>query len=132
MAGDYYEVLGVERDASEAEIRRAYRKLVFKVHPDHNPNTTDRANELFQILQRAYNTLCDPDLRAEHDRITASPSADPDSARPEPEPKRARFGEIAIDGLWVGLALAFLILIVSLLGGWIMSLIGAKPDNPLF
>ena len=64
---DYYEVLGIGRDATEEEIRRAFRKLAFKYHPDHNHD--DRAGERFKEVNEAYEVLSDPDKRAAYDRF---------------------------------------------------------------
>lgn len=65
---DYYEVLGVSRNASEEEIKRAYRKLAVKFHPDKNP-TDPHAEEKFKELGQAYDVLMDADKRAAYDRF---------------------------------------------------------------
>lgn len=64
---DYYEVLGVERNATDEEIRRAFRKLAFKYHPDHNQE--DKTGEKFKEVNEAYEVLSDPDKRAAFDRF---------------------------------------------------------------
>lgn len=64
---DYYEVLGVGRSASEAEIKGAYRKLAVKHHPDKNPDNPD-SEEMFKEATEAYEVLSDPDKRARYDR----------------------------------------------------------------
>ena len=64
---DYYEVLGIDRNATEEEIRRAFRKLAFKYHPDHNHE--DMAGEKFKEVNEAYEVLSDPDKRAAYDRF---------------------------------------------------------------
>ena len=65
---DYYEVLTIERSASEEEVKRAYRKLAVKFHPDKNPNDSE-AEEKFKELGEAYDVLIDPDKRAAYDRF---------------------------------------------------------------
>jgi molecular chaperone DnaJ len=63
---DYYEVLGVPRNASEQEIKSAYRKLALKHHPDRNPGDT-QAEERFKEAAQAYGVLGDPDKRRRYD-----------------------------------------------------------------
>jgi molecular chaperone DnaJ len=65
---DYYEVLGVEHNVSEQEIKRAYRKLAVKFHPDKNPDDP-HAEEKFKELGEAYDVLIDSDKRAAYDRF---------------------------------------------------------------
>src|ERR1700737_284710 len=65
---DYYEVLGVGRNASEEEVKRAYRKLAVKFHPDKNPDDP-HAEEKFKELGEAYDVLMDADKRAAYDRF---------------------------------------------------------------
>ena len=64
---DYYEVLGVERDTSEEDVKRAYRKLAVKFHPDKNPGD-QAAEDRFKELGEAYEILIDPQKRAAYDR----------------------------------------------------------------
>lgn len=64
---DYYEVLGIARNATDEEIKRAFRKLAFKYHPDHNPD--DGAEGKFKEVNEAYEMLSDPDKRVAYDRF---------------------------------------------------------------
>lgn len=65
---DYYEVLGVSREAGEAEIKKAYRRAAMKYHPDRNPDD-DAAAERFKEIQEAYDVLSDAQKRAAYDRF---------------------------------------------------------------
>jgi molecular chaperone DnaJ len=65
---DYYEVLGLERSSSEEEIKRAYRRLAVKFHPDKNPDDP-HAEEKFKELGEAYDVLIDGNKRAAYDRF---------------------------------------------------------------
>jgi molecular chaperone DnaJ len=65
---DYYEILGVPRDASEAEIKKAFRQLALKYHPDRNPGDK-LAEEKFKEINEAYSCLSDPEKRANYDRF---------------------------------------------------------------
>ena len=66
MAKDYYEILGVERNASPEDIKSSYKDLAFKYHPDRNPGDKD-AEERFKEINEAYQVLNDRDKRARYD-----------------------------------------------------------------
>lgn len=68
---DFYEVLEVSRDASDEDIKRAYRKQALKYHPDRNPGDKE-AEERFKECSAAYQILCDPEKRAQYDRFGAA------------------------------------------------------------
>lgn len=70
---DFYKILGLPRNASEDEIKKAYRKLALKYHPDKNPNNKE-AEEKFKEASRAYETLKDPKRRQLYDRYGENPS----------------------------------------------------------
>ena len=65
---DYYQVLGVSREASEEEIKKAYRKLVFQHHPDRNPNGKDAEAKIREI-NAAYEIVGDAEKRRSYDRL---------------------------------------------------------------
>jgi molecular chaperone DnaJ len=66
---DYYEVLGVTREASEQEIKTAYRRLAMQHHPDRNPDRQEEAGEKFKEITEAYSVLADAQKRAAYDRF---------------------------------------------------------------
>src|SRR6516165_7226307 len=68
---DYYEILGVARTAKEEEIKKAYRKLARKYHPDLNPNNK-QSEEKFKEIQEAYEVLSDADKRKKYDQLGAN------------------------------------------------------------
>ena len=67
MAADYYDILGVARDADKDELKRAYRRLARKYHPDVNKEAG--AEEKFKEINRAYEVLSEPEIRARYDRF---------------------------------------------------------------
>ncbi len=65
---DYYQALGVERDASAEQIKKAYRSLAMKHHPDRNPGDKT-AESKFKVIQKAYQILSDPEKRRAYDQF---------------------------------------------------------------
>ena len=70
---DYYEVLSVSRDSSEKEIRKAFKKLALKWHPDkHQGDEKKKAEERFTEINEAFEVLSDPDKRKRYDTLGAN------------------------------------------------------------
>ena len=78
---DYYSLLGIKRHANPGEIKQAYRKMVFRYHPDRNPDDEQAAEKFKQVLE-AYETLSDTEKRATYDdatrRVEDAPKEDQD------------------------------------------------------
>ena len=68
MEEDYYKILGVEKDATTDQIKKAYRRTAIKYHPDRNPNNKE-AEEKFKQAAEAYEVLSDPEKRAKYDQF---------------------------------------------------------------
>ena len=69
MPKDYYKILGISSSASDAEIKKAYRKLAMQYHPDKNPGKEEWANQRFKEINEAYGVLGDPEKRKQYDRF---------------------------------------------------------------
>jgi DnaJ-class molecular chaperone len=69
MAKDYYGILGVPRNTSDEEIKKAYRKLAMQYHPDRNPGNENWANEKFKEINEAYGVLGEPRKRKQYDQF---------------------------------------------------------------
>jgi molecular chaperone DnaJ len=93
---DYYAVLGVSRDASADEIKKAFRNLAMRYHPDRNPDDVD-AERRFRDAVESYETLSDPEKRMRYDRL--GPLYRPDGKPPSPEDLREAVSD-ALSGLF--------------------------------
>ncbi|MBF0561514.1 MAG: J domain-containing protein [Alphaproteobacteria bacterium] len=94
---DPYELLGLRRDASPDEIKKAYRRLARTCHPDNNPNDA-RAEEHFKQISGAYQLLSDPDKRARFDRGEIDAMGQEPLRRARPHSRSAGFGSAGFGG----------------------------------
>ena len=69
MGKNYYDLLGVDKNASEAEIKKNYKKLAMKHHPDRNPKNRDEAEKTFKEISNAYKVLTDPQKKNIYDQF---------------------------------------------------------------
>jgi curved DNA-binding protein len=69
MAKDYYQILGVPKNATKEQIKKAYRKLAMQCHPDRNPGKEAWANEKFKEINEAFSVLGDPEKRKQYDQF---------------------------------------------------------------
>ena len=95
---DYYKVLGVKTNASQAEIKSAYRKLARKSHPDLNPNS--EAGRQFALLSKAYHTLIDPQERAYYDEKLREQKNRSYSILDSDNPHAKRARNLAVQAKW--------------------------------
>ena len=95
---DYYKVLGVKTNASQAEIKSAYRKLARKNHPDLNPDT--EAGRQFALLSKAYHTLIDPQERAYYDDQLSAQKNRSYSILDSNNPHAKRARNLAVQAKW--------------------------------
>ena len=94
---DYYEVLGVQKGASEEEIKKAYKKMARKYHPDLNPDNKE-AEEKFKEVNEAYEVLSDADKKARYDQYGFA-GVDPNF---NPNAGGARRDDRGADARWQG------------------------------
>ena len=95
---DYYRILGVKQNASQTEIKSAYRKLARKSHPDLNPNS--EAGKQFAILSKAYHTLNDPQERAYYDEQLKAQKNRSYSILDSNNPHAKRARNLAVQAKW--------------------------------
>ena len=66
---NYYDVLELDKSSTDDEIKKSYRKLAMKWHPDKNPENVEEASTKFQLIGEAYDVLCDPEKRSIYDQF---------------------------------------------------------------
>ncbi len=66
---DYYKLMGLKRDATDDQIKKAFKKLAIRYHPDKNQDNPEAAKKKFQEIANAYETLSDPDKRRVYDQL---------------------------------------------------------------
>ena len=71
---DYYQILGVSRHATSGDIKKAFRQLVLRYHPDRNPGNSKEAEDKFKQINEAYEVLGDEQNRWQYDRLLSGPS----------------------------------------------------------
>ena len=71
---DYYQILGVTKDASAEDIKKAFRRLALRYHPDRNPGNTEESEEKFKEINEAHEVLGDERKRQEYDQIISQPA----------------------------------------------------------
>ena len=97
---DYYEILGVSRDASQDEVKKAYRKKAKELHPDKNPKSRAKAETEFKSATEAYEVLSDPEKRAQFDRYGhAGPAQGFDFTSTDFRRAREAFSDFGFGGL---------------------------------
>ena len=91
---DYYEVLGVDRNASDADVKKAYRRLAMRYHPDRNPDQGEETANRFKEAKRAYEVLSDADKRAAYDQFGHAGVEAGAGGGPSGDPFNTIFGDI--------------------------------------
>ncbi len=88
---NYYEILEVSKDAEQDEIKKSYRTLALKWHPDKNPTNREEAEKKFKEIAEAYQVLSDPDKRKEYDLFSSNPSQNFDNNNEGNKPRPFHF-----------------------------------------
>ncbi len=130
---DYYQILGVARNATGEEIRRAFRRLAFRYHPDHNHE--DGAEEKFKEINQAYEVLSNPKKRAVYDvRLSSSYIRTQATYKPNMSPRATTVDQNELirvimqkDSPWWAKGLAFVGLFADIYLRTKESYRGAKP-----
>lgn len=91
---DYYEILGLTRGATDREIKKAYKKLSIKWHPDRNKENEDEAKEMFMEISNAYEALIDPQKRQAYNRGGKKAVEEVEQEKGNAHVKRDIFGRI--------------------------------------
>lgn len=89
---DYYSLLGIKRAASPDEVKRAYRRMVFRYHPDRNPGDDAAAGKFKQVLD-AYAVLSDGAKRKVYDAVSHTAEAEEEPEEPQAEAQDSQFGD---------------------------------------
>lgn len=101
---DYYEILGVNKGAAEADIKKAYRRIAMKNHPDRNPDN-EKAEEIFKEATEAYEVLSNKEKKAAYDQYGHA-GVDPNSGFGGPGGGADNFSDILVMSLVISLAVA--------------------------
>ena len=105
VAKDYYRILDLPRNATNEQIKKAYRKLAMQYHPDRNPGEEQWANEKFKDINEAFSVLGDPDKRRQYDQFGTVGAAGDISDSPF---TRTTFEDLMKDFGGAGLGFGFL------------------------
>eukprot|EP00736_Rhodelphis_marinus_P008061 Rmarinus@m.2968 len=90
---DYYEVLGLNKDATTDQIKRAYHKQALKYHPDKNPDSVEKAQKKFEQVTEAYEVLGDEEKRSLYDRYGHAAFDEPGASGPQSHAHQSHYGQ---------------------------------------
>lgn len=97
---NYYQILGVDRDASQQEIKKAFRQLAFRYHPDVSPENPKQAEEKFKEINEAYEVIGDEDMRHPYNYFISQLENQHGAAIIKNITGESNIGEISDDLLW--------------------------------